>query len=76
MSITPLTGKLYELAGDKTTETVASVIAGILYIEYDTEKEFIPQLEENCKKTTDLLKELIEATEAAIKKWEEEYGSH
>lgn len=76
MSITPLTGKLYELAGDKTTETVASVIAGILYIEYDTEKEFIPQLEENCKKTTDLLKELIEATEAAIKNWEEEYGSH
>lgn len=38
--------------------------------------KFIPQLEENCKKTTDLLKELIEATEAAIKNWEEEYGSH
>lgn len=49
------TKKLYDLAGDMLVALVAPDVAEILYCDYDTEEEFLPQFRENIRRLTVLL---------------------
>lgn len=54
-SITSLLNPMCEMFGDAVLRLTTPGIEWFLYHNYDTEKEFLPQFEENCKTIIDLL---------------------
>ena len=47
--------RLHKALGDDGIELLAPKIAFLMYSDYDTGKEFMPQYEENCRRVAALL---------------------
>ena len=62
------TKRLYDLAGEELISLMAPQIALFLYFNYDMDKEFLPQLKENCKNATALLDKTEEFVREEIRK--------